>query len=52
MHDFFNFLWDQGAHMFFRKEKQNFCIIPAGITCSKSTLEVLEQGKKYVESRE
>ena len=38
--------------MFFWKEKQNFCIIPAGITCSKSTTEVLEQGIKYVQSQQ
>ena len=38
--------------MFFLKEKQNFCVIPAGITCSKSAIEVLEQGKKCVPSQE
>ena len=27
-------------------------MIPAGITCSKSTIEVLEQGMKYVQSQE
>ena len=41
MCDIFDFLGDQGAHMFFWKEKQNFCKIPADITFSKST-EVLE----------
>ena len=39
-------------HMFFWKEKQNFYIVPADITCSKSTIEVLEQGIKYVQSQE
>ena len=38
--------------MFFWKEKRNFCVIPAGITFSKSTIEVLEQGMKYVQSLE
>ena len=38
--------------MFFRKEKQNVCIIPTGITCSKSTIEVLEQVMKYVQSQD
>ena len=52
MCDIFNFLSDPGAHMFFWKEKQNFYIIPAGITCSKSTIEVLEQGMKHVQSQE
>ena len=52
MHDVINFLWDQGAHMFFWKEKQNFCLISDGITCSKSTIEVLEQGMKYVQIQE
>ena len=50
MCDYFNFLWDQGAYIFFLKEKRNFCKIPAGITCSKSTIEVLEQSAKYVHS--
>ena len=50
--DIFNFLWDQGVYMFFWKERQNFCIIPAGVTCSKSTIEVLERGMKYVQSQE
>ena len=50
MCDIFNFLWDQDAHMFFWKEKQNFCIIPACITCPKPTTEILEQGLKYVQS--
>ena len=36
--------------MFFWKEKQNFYIIPAGIICSKSKIEVLEQSMKYVQS--
>ena len=44
--DIFNFLWDQGAHMFVWKGKQNFCIIPTCITCSKSTIKILEQGLK------
>ena len=35
----FNFLLDQGTTMFFWKEKQNFCIVPANNTCSKSTIE-------------
>ena len=35
---------------FFLKEKRNFCKIPAAITCSKSTIEVLEQSAKYVHS--
>ena len=34
-----------------KKEKQNFCIISADITCSKSTIKVLEQGMKYVQSK-
>ena len=38
--------------MFFWKEKQNFYIIPAGITSSKSTIEALEQGMKYIQSQE
>ena len=38
--------------MIFWKEKQNFYIIPAGITCSKSTIELLEQSMKYVQSQE
>ena len=38
-------------HMFFRKEKQNFYIISAGISSSKSTIEALEQGIKYVQSQ-
>ena len=33
-------------------EKKNFCIIPAGIACSKSTIELVEQGMKYVQSEE
>ena len=49
---YFNFLWDQGMHMFFWKEKQKFCIIPPGITGSTATIEVLEQGMKYVQSQE
>ena len=32
------------------KESQSFRVIPAGITCSKSTIEVLEQGMKYAQS--
>ena len=52
MHDIFNFFWDQDAHMFFWKETQNFYIIPADTTCPKSTIEVLEQGMKYVQSQE
>ena len=32
--------------------KKNFCIIPADIACSKSTIELLEQGMKYVQSEE
>ena len=39
----FYILWDKGAHMLFWKEKQNFCIILACITCWKSTIEILEQ---------
>ena len=39
-------------HMFFWKEKQKFCIIPPGITGSTATIEVLEQGMKYVQSQE
>ena len=38
--------------MFFWKEKENFCITPAGITCSNSTKDVLQQGMKYVQSQE
>ena len=38
--------------MFFWKEKENFYIIPAGTTCSKSKIEVLEQIMKYVQSEE
>ena len=38
--------------MFFWKEKQNFYLIPAGVTCPKSATEVLEQGMKYVLSQE
>ena len=34
------------------KKKHNFCIIPAGVTCSKSTIEVLEQSMKYVQNQE
>ena len=45
---YFNFIWDQGAHMFLWEQEQNFYVIPAGITCSNSTIEVLEQGIKYV----
>ena len=52
MYDIFNFLWDQDVPMFFWKEKQNFYIIPAGTTCSKSKIEVLEQIMKYVQSEE
>ena len=44
--DIFNFLWNQGAHMFVWNRKQNFCIIPTCITCSKSTIKILEQGLK------
>ena len=29
-----------------------FCVIPAGITSSKLTMEVLEQGMQYVQSQE
>ena len=50
MRDVFNFFRDQGAQMFFWKEKQNFYAIPAGIACSKSTADVVEQGMKYVQS--
>ena len=49
MDDIFNFVWDQGAHMFLRRNKQNFYIILAVITYSKSTIEVLEQCMKYVQ---
>ena len=52
MGDIFNFYWNHGAHMFIWKEKQNFYMIPAGITCSKSTTEILDQGMKYVQSQE
>ena len=52
MCDIFHFVLDQGAHMFVWKQKQNFFIIPHGITCSKSTIEILEQGIKYVQSQE
>ena len=38
--------------MFFWKEKQNFYLNPVGITCSKSTIEVLEEGMKYIQSQE
>ena len=38
--------------MFIWTEKQNFSMISAGITCSKSAIEVLEQGMKYVQSQE
>ena len=48
----FYFLWDQGVHVLFWKLKQNFCISPASITCSKSTIEVLEQVIKYVQIQE
>ena len=50
MCDIFNFPWDKGTHMFIWKEKQNFCITQAGLACLKSTLEVLGQGVKYVQS--
>ena len=50
MCDIYNLLWDQGVHIFFWKEKQNFYIIHGYITCSKSTIEILEQGLKYVQS--
>ena len=50
MCEIFNFLRDQGAHTFFWKEKQNFGIIPACIKCSKSIIEILERGLKYVQS--
>ena len=43
MHDSFNFFWE---------EKQNICIIPAGIIRSNSTIKVLQQGMKYVQSQE
>ena len=36
----------------FKKKKENFSVIVAGITCSKSTIEKLEQGMKYVQSQE
>ena len=52
MWDIFNVSWDQDVHMSFWKEKQNFYIIPAGITCSKSTVKVLEQGMKCVQIKE
>ena len=39
-------------HIIFWEEKQNICIIPAGIICSKSTIKVLQQGMKYVQSQE
>ena len=35
MCDVFNFLWDQGAHMFFWKEKQSWsiaCFIKSNLT--------------------
>ena len=51
MRDIFFLFLDQDAHMFFWKEKQNFCIIPAGITCSMSTIKVLEQDMKYVQTQ-
>ena len=38
--------------MFFWKEKRNFYMIPAGITCFKSKIEALEQDMKYVQSQE
>ena len=38
--------------MFFWKEKQNFCIIPAYITCFKPTIEELEQNVKYIQSQQ
>ena len=38
--------------MLFWKEKRNFSIISTGITGSNSTIEVLEQGMKYVQSQE
>ena len=50
MCDIFNFPWDKGTHMFIWKEKQNFCITQAGLACLKSSLEVLGQGVKYVQS--
>ena len=34
-----------------KKEKQNFYIIPTDITCSNSTIKVIEQGMKYVQSK-
>ena len=48
MCDVVNFVGDQSAHMFFWKEKHKFYMIPAGITCSKSIIELLKQGMKYV----
>ena len=38
--------------MLFWKEKQNFSIIQAVISRSESTIEVLEQITKYVQSQE
>ena len=38
--------------IFLLERKTNFCIILARITCSKSTIQVLEQGMKYVQSQE
>ena len=51
MCDIFNFPQDQGAHMFFWKKK-NWYIIPADSSCSKSTIEVLGQGIKYVQTQQ
>ena len=36
--------------MLFWKEKQNFIIILACISCSKSIIKMLQQGLKYVQS--
>ena len=36
---------------FGKKNKTSSYMISAGITCSKSTIEVLEQGMKYVKKR-
>ena len=44
MRDIFNFLWDQDAQCSFGKKKT--------FVLSQLTIEVLEQGMKYVQSQE
>ena len=34
------------------KKNENFCLIPAGITCSKWTIKVIKRGVPYVQSQQ